>query len=609
MSLFNIGKLAVQYGPRAIAGVRSLLSDPVKSTGLVTGGILGGKATEETINSGILSNTNLLEEGMNLFSSPSTFLINRMGNIDTPDGAYLGPTEAELEKLRKQQEELSNKGKIVTPIPKEERVSVDDTGFTQVQQESGLLSTPEPEPVDGSNITPLPPDAKVSDYILTAEEQPTQTGLLLDKPNENSYPDGEGMFVIHNTGEGALINYDKIGGMPKPSLAIAKENIDELNFGDITLIGDPSMMNPSRNNPVYKGDAYTQRYPTVRTIYNDDEMNKIIKYFSDTFNVNDIRYDAKEIGNYKFEDGSDQRIFYTGDLYNQINEKGISNLDNTMLEMTFLKEKGLLPEFTNYKNKFEYTKAVDDVFTPELDSEYKVWANNLANKIGVQGQEKILVGRTPMGRLKYKDHTLDNVLNYMSSASGKEEGFGESSLGNLASTMRGKFKNIEEVKSSRDKLITNTEMTEFKSGLYTDLDNIITKLAEEHPERASMDTYGDNFINVFKDKKYSIDQSFKEFYPNASPETIEMTKKFFKKLAEAPSEYFEIKPNRAVGIDEFKGAIVPYNISDEALEILKNNGINRIFKYNSQPDRLKKLQYFKDLFANNSINSGLLSVA
>ena len=52
-----------------------------------------------------------------------------------------------------------------------------------------------------------------------------------------------------------------------------------------------------------------------------------------------------------------------------------------------------------------------------------------------------------MGRLKYKDHNLDNVLNAMSTKSGKEEGFGANSfLGSLASTMRGKFKNIKEAK-------------------------------------------------------------------------------------------------------------------------------------------------------------------
>ena len=106
-----------------------------------------------------------------------------------------------------------------------------------------------------------------------------------------------------------------------------------MKFGEITLIGDPSMMNPSRDNPVYKGDAYTQRYPNVRTLYSDKDMNKIIKYFSDTFDVNDIRYDAKEIGNYKFEDGSDQHIFYSGNIYNQITEQGITNLDQTMLDM------------------------------------------------------------------------------------------------------------------------------------------------------------------------------------------------------------------------------------------------------------------------------------
>ena len=568
-----------------------LLALPYVAPAMIGTGLLATAGTQYLSQPGVsqgiidsfINNKGLLN--LSNFASPS---INAFRDvIDTPSGQVFAPDLGDIEEQAEYNRGLGKQTTFADDIKSEPLIT------PEAEKLSGLLSTPEAEQIDYSNVTEELPPSLLSDNIFTSQE------------NKNEYPEGEGMFVIHNTGESAIQNYNKLGGIPKPSLAIAKENIDEMKFGEITLIGDPSMMNPSRDNPVYKGDAYTQRYPNVRTLYSDKDMNKIIKYFSDTFDVNDIRYDAKEIGNYKFEDGSDQHIFYSGNIYNQITEQGITNLDQTMLDMTFLKEKGLLPEVKNYNDKYEYKRALDEVFTPELNNEYKVWENNLIKNIGVEGQEKIIVGRTPMGRLKYKDHNLDNVLNAMSTKSGKEEGFGANSLGSLASTMRGKFKNIKEVKSSRDKIVNTKEFNDNKTELYDDLDKIITRLTEEHPTGKYPDIYADNFINIFSDRKYSVDSSLKQFYPNASEETNKMIKDYFKKLATTPTEYFEIKPNRAVGINEFKGAIVPNNTSNETIQILKKNGIDRIYKYNSEPDRIKKLKNFEDLYSSN-IQSGLL---
>jgi hypothetical protein len=40
-----------------------------------------------------------------------------------------------------------------------------------------------------------------------------------------------------------------------------------------------------------------------------------------------------------------------------------------------------------------------------------------------------------------------------------------------------------------------------------------------------------------------------------------------------PVEYFEAKPTRAVGFDEFAGAIVPENTSKEVIDILEKRGL------------------------------------
>ena len=479
------------------------------------------------------------------------------------------------------------------------------------------LTVPQYKTYDESFVTPkmaeidqgfVPPDMTLQDEgfstpnvenmgILYQKEEPVMKDGILGE-----YPEGSGMVVIHNTGASAIQNYDKIGGMPKPSLAVASENIDEMKFGEITLVGDPELMIPSKNNPVYKGDAYTQRYPLVRTIYSDNEMDQIIDYFSDIFEVDDIRRDYSKISDFKFQDGSKQVLFYAGDLYNQIINNGINNLPGDMLDIAFLKEKGLLPDFNLAKDKYEYKRLLDQVFTPELNAEFKKWNNSLAERIGVEGKEKIVAGHTPSGKTRYKDHTLDNVLQHMSNKAGTEEGFGSTSIGNLASIMRGKFKNKKELAAARDSLVSESEMNDIQSELYDELSQITDLLVKEnkHLDQNSFST-GDNFIKVFGDPKYTIEQNFREFYPTTTDATKQKVKSFLKKLANTPSEYFEIKPNRALQMNEFKGAIVPMDTDEKTIQILLDNGI-KIKRYNTEKDRLDKLKEFEDLFASMPVN-------
>lgn len=51
----------------------------------------------------------------------------------------------------------------------------------------------------------------------------------------------------------------------------------------------------------------------------------------------------------------------------------------------------------------------------------------------------------------------------------------------------------------------------------------------------------------------------------------------------APVPYFEAKPHRAVGLDEFSGAVVPNDVSKEALAVLKKHNI-KVKKYGSRYD-------------------------
>ena len=82
-------------------------------------------------------------------------------------------------------------------------------------------------------------------------------------------------------------------------------------------------------------------------------------------------------------------------------------------------------------------------------------------------------------------------------------------------------------------------------------------------------------------------------YP--TPGLIDDIVNVFKKNVTRPTEYLEAKPMRAVGFDEFAGAIVPPKTSQEVIDILENRGL-KVIKNDPETDfmKTKARQKFKD---------------
>ena len=73
----------------------------------------------------------------------------------------------------------------------------------------------------------------------------------------------------------ALVRAEQIGGIPMPSIAIAKAGIGFEGFGEISLIGNAKMATPSSIDQVFKRDAYTTRAPRPETEATDDGIKYI----------------------------------------------------------------------------------------------------------------------------------------------------------------------------------------------------------------------------------------------------------------------------------------------------------------------------------------------
>ena len=247
--MWNLGLNLLKYAPRAFAGVRSILGDPVKSSGLITGGILGGKATNDTINSGILGDTNLMEEGMNFFSSPAISFIK-----ETPSGEVYNPDQEQIDAENEFNKDLNTK---ITTATNNNKANILIT--PEVEKPSSLLSTPESNPIDFSNQT-FPEQTDPDSYILTAEEQPTQTGLLLDRPS---------LTGIVDQGENK-----------KPSSLL---NIYEVTPDTSGQGWEPlEIMRIVDDEPVYKQIAYAfnnppEDYTGTKEDYFNDMVNAVIR--------------------------------------------------------------------------------------------------------------------------------------------------------------------------------------------------------------------------------------------------------------------------------------------------------------------------------------------
>lgn len=88
----------------------------------------------------------------------------------------------------------------------------------------------------------------------------------------------------------------------------------------------------------------------------------------------------------------------------------------------------------------------------------------------------------------------------------------------------------------------------------------------------------------------AIQQAFAKEGYSVSEETARRIQEVYKAAAALPTEYFEAKPQRAVGFDEVKVAIVPDNINSELKEQLENMGVPvQVYRAGDEEQRLQIL--------------------
>lgn len=463
------------------------------------------------------------------------------------------------------------------------------------------------------------------------------------------------MMFLHNTSSRALKNYENLGGLPSPSLAITQKDVPFTGFGDITLVGNPKSFDPKNpKNPAYSSDAYTPRSPSPFRVANKNASEKLKNDYQDIANEFDLRIDdvvdnmysqsfkknaANSYGN------SDINRFFDYDEAPKIKflkEKGIDikpvykgGMDLEIKSYTFKGKTPMLGLFNKKTGEKIYSEknteinkklledvkkrnekiSIDGIETNKLirkefdkfdQKEFELWANNEKNKY--LQNDLFFKSGGEFYNPQTKEYTLNNLVNYMKKqpqVGGEGDGLGAKGIGRLKSALTGSFKSLDEIKESKSQIVDKEKAKDLYEKTENSFYEIANDLYESLPNKESYNQF--SFIDDVNDLifdaiqkgggKKEIQESFD--YIGITDKQVNKIQKFLNDLEKAPVNYFEAKPTRAVSLDEFSGAIVPEATPKETLDLLESYGI-KIEKYDPyvQSSRTEARNKFQDQMFN-----------
>lgn len=244
-------------------------------------------------------------------------------------------------------------------------------------------------------------------------------------------------------------------------------------------------------------------------------------------------------------------------------------------------------------------KAVDDKAVVE-------WVSGKME--GLLGEPGIYNGKdryTPSGASRnfkqlHYDYTLDNLVRAMNETqSARGEGIWGASAGSLMAVATPEYRSIAEIRADKNRLRTASEeeYSQIQNSLRSQTDAIISAVQKTNKaitdnQFEEIDHIGTALLDGGKGAQTpaSIRKAFLEYGYSLSDSLVNQIKALYGEVAKTPTEYFEAKPQRAVGFDEVLAAVVPDNASPELVQNLTGRGVNVVsYRANDEGDRLNKI--------------------
>ena len=254
------------------------------------------------------------------------------------------------------------------------------------------------------------------------------------------------------------------------------------------------------------------------------------------------------------------------------------------------------------ENAYEYVTTKDiagklvqdtDAMQQELrekapDADVVSWLLPKMEKI--LGEKGIYNGKDPYTRQGnrrsfaqlHNPYTLENLVAAMNQEEARGKGAWGLSANTLMSTATAEYKNLDEVRADKGRLQRMPE-EEYKALLEKadgQIETILSKLRSETEPHTSnsfeeREILGDILLRAAQGNQTTtaIGKAFAKEGYSISKDTAALIRQLYKDVAAIPTGYFEAKPQRAVGFEEVKAAILPDNASAALVDSLKEHGI------------------------------------
>ena len=226
---------------------------------------------------------------------------------------------------------------------------------------------------------------------------------------------------------------------------------------------------------------------------------------------------------------------------------------------------------------------------------------------------------TPSGNRRsfwqlHDEYNLENIVrNLVSQDTTGSENSLFTGFGKINAQMSNKFNSIEDIKNNQNRLMQDTENNNLEAYKETILEDV-NGLADyyKYPDSGfGMQGYENASESIFelaKSKKLTV-ENFKKILTENVMNTEKIPDSLLNKviddldnLKNLPTDYFEAKPQRAVGLDEVKAIVIPNNMNQELKQQLIDRGLNVVeYDANKEGDRQAKIKALDEYkFSKNS---------
>ena len=417
----------------------------------------------------------------------------------------------------------------------------------------------ETEDVKSNGIQPL--DNNVQDDTSVVSSTIIQQNSTNVKDNgiraeKTSNTQNKTLLAQHNTSEEKLLEALNLGALPVPSIAITKYQNPVLKYGDITLLFSKDTINPTdRRNVTYNSDIYSTRKPEIGIALDKQKLKSFEKIATE-----------KGVG-----------YGYLGMIEEYIEQN------------EFSRARELIQYELEKANNTVNVQDVEDIYTKLLESvkEKRIMKPGV-DPYTPSGNRKSLIQMSI-------PYTLDNIVKTMTQKSTKgSESNSFKGLAEIRANLAQNFNSIDAMHQSENNLITNEEMENLKQELNDKFYELVDEIAKHDKVNryfGSTEVVANALNETAKAKNLNTTTLDNELayvdIKNVPEKTLQKAIDFLNSMKNIPTEYFESKPQRAVGFEEVQKAIVPQNTSKEVIDKLKSKGIP--IEYYSTNEQRKKL--------------------